>query len=167
MLTMHATIIIEDLRAFTDDPAHPGRIIGTVSFPPLGDRLPARDGVFRLFSPAEDPRTRYMVYEMGFVSEGKQFYLAGKKHVRDDPGPDMWKDTTTLFTRLHQGRDASGPVVGAGILHLGVKELGMLASTMHATGATSVAEEVAAVAQFGKFFLGELWERYAGSAAER
>jgi hypothetical protein len=167
ILTMHATILVEDLRAFTEDPAHAGRITGTVSFAPLGERLPARDGVFRLFSPAEDPGMRYMVYEMGFVSGDKEYYLAGKKHVRDDPGPDMWKDTTTLFTRLHLGRDASGPVVGAGILHLGVKELGRLVSTMHATGATSVGEEISAVAQFGKFFLGQLWERYAGSAARQ
>lgn len=164
-LTMHATINIEDLDAFVADARHGGRITGAVSFPPFGENIPARTGVFQLFSPAEDPRMRYMVYEMGFAHEGKDYYMAGRKEVRDDPGPDMWKDTTTLFTRLHEGRDATGRVVGAGTLRLSVGELGKLATTMHATGAESTAQAAAAVLKFGKLFLRELWERYGGLAS--
>lgn len=165
-LTLHATINVEDLDAFIADPGHGGRLTGSINFPPLGDEIPARTGVFRLFSPAEDPKMRYMVYEMGFIHQGADYYLAGKKRVKDDPGPDLWTDTTTLFTLLHKGVDASGPVVGAGILRLGVTELLRLASTMHATGAESVAQSAGALARFGKFFLGELWERYAGVAGQ-
>jgi len=121
--------------------------------------------VFQLFSPADDPRMRYMVYELGFRHGDTDYYLAGKKQVKDDPGPDLWADTTTLFTRLHQGTDATGPIVGAGVLRLGAIELGRLASTMHATGAESLAQAAAAVARFGKFFIGQLWDQYGGAAS--
>ncbi len=52
--------------------------------------------------------------ELGFAHDGKSYYLAGRKEVRNEPGFDLWKDTTTLFTRLHTGRDAAGPVIGGG-----------------------------------------------------
>ena len=163
-LTMRATISIEDLDRFIKDPQHGGRITGSISYAPFGTDLPARTGVFQLFSPADSPRTRYMVYELGFRHGEKDYYLAGKKVVRDDPGPDLWSDTTTLFTQLHEGTDAQGKVVGAGILRLGVIELGRLVSTMHATGSESIGEAAAAVARFGKFFIGQLWDQYGGPA---
>lgn len=164
-LTMHATIDIQDLEAFIGDATHGGRITGNVSFPPLGDAIPAKTGVFRLFSPADDPRLKYMVYELGFASGGKDYYLAGKKEVRDDPGFDLWSDTTTLYSRLHQGPDASGPVVGAGVLRLGIMDLRRLVSTMHAVGAESTVQAAEAVLKFGKFFVGELWGTYLSKAA--
>jgi predicted acylesterase/phospholipase RssA len=165
-LTLRATIDIQHLDAFIADPLHDGRITGSVSFAPFGTDLPAQRGVFQLFSPADDPRMRYMVYEVGFRHGETDYYLAGKKHVKDDPGPDLWRDTTTLFTRLHRGTDASGPVVGAGILRLGVKELAKLTSTFHATGAESAADAAKAVARFGKFFIGQLWDQYGGPATD-
>jgi hypothetical protein len=163
-LSLHATISIEDLDAFIADARHGGRITGSISFPPFGAEIPARTGVFQLFSPADDPRMRYMVYELGFRHGDTDYYLAGRKEVKDDPGPDLWRDTTTLFTRLHKGVDANGPVVGAGVLRLGMVELGRLASTMHATGAESLAQAAGAVARFGKFFIGQLWDQYGGPA---
>ncbi len=166
-LTMHATIDIQDLDAFTADARHGGRITGTVSFPPLGDAIPAKTGVFQLFSPADDPKTKYMVYELGFASGGKDYYLAGKKEVRDDPGFDLWSDTTTLYTRLHQSRDATGPVVGAGILRLGIMDLRRLVSTMHAVGTESTVQAAEAVLKFGRFFVGELWSTYLSKAGSQ
>lgn len=166
VLSLHATISIEDLDAFLADPRHGGRLTGSISFPPFGDRIPARSGMFRLFSPAEDPRMRYMVYEMGFSHQGTDYYLAGKKRVKDDPGPDLWADTTTLFTLLHRSRDDQGPIVGAGILRLNLRDLMRLVSTMQATGTESVAQSAAALARFGKFFLGQLWDQYGGPAGQ-
>lgn len=164
-LTMNAAILIRNLNAFITDPAHAGELVGHVTFPPLGENLPAKAGTFNLFAPASDPQMKWMVYEMTFQHGGETYFLAGKKEVRDDPGLDLWSDTTTLLTRLHKGADASGPVVGAGVLSLGVTELMKLVSSMTTPGATSVTESAGAVAAFGKFFLGQLWERYAGHAA--
>lgn len=160
IFTMHATIEIPDLRGFIADPKHGGRISGQVSFAPLGENIPAETGVFRLFAPTEDPRMKYMVYELGFKQGGNSYYMAGRKEVRDDPGLDLWKDTTTLFTKLHEGGDTTGSVIGAGILSLGLEDLARLVSTMRATGADSIEESSKAVLEFGRFFMGKLWDSY-------
>ncbi|MFY9269450.1 MAG: patatin-like phospholipase family protein [Candidatus Manganitrophaceae bacterium] len=159
-LAMHATILIRDIYQFIKDPGHAGEITGHIDFPPFGEKVPAKSGVFNLFSPADDPKMRWMIYELGFEHAGKDYYLAGKKEVRDDFGFDLWKDTTTLLTRLHEGKDQSGPVIGAGVLTLSLTELKNLLTTVRATGTDSMTEGAKAIGAFGRFFLGELWDRY-------
>ena len=159
-MTMHAAIDIQDLDRFIADPSHLGGLAGSLDFTPFGNGLQATTGVFNLFSPTNDPKLKLMVYEMGFQHGGKSYYLAGQKNVREDPVTDLWKATTTLYSHLHEGTDKSGPVVGAGILTLGVKELIQLMSTMRAPGASDFTEKSEAMAKFGRFFLGELWDTY-------
>ena len=160
VLTMHASIEIPDVRAFIADASHGGRISGEIAFPPLGKNIAAKSGVFQLFSPTENPGMKLMVYELLFETGGTRYYLAGRKEVRNDPGLDVWTDTTTLFTRLHKGADKTAPVAGAGILTLGLDDLARLVSTMRSTGAGSIEEQAKAVLDFGRFFLGELWDSY-------
>ncbi len=160
-LAMHASINIRDMDGFVADPEHLGDIDGSIDFPPLGTGMPASHGVFNLFSPADEPDTKYMIYELGFEHGGQHYYLAGRKIVRDDPGFDMLSDTTTLHTLLYRGQDSSGEVVGAGVLKLGITQLVKLVSTMKATNTSSVSESAKTVFTFGKFFLGELWDSYA------
>lgn len=159
-MAMHATVFIQDLDRFLTDPGHLGNLSGTVDFPPFGTDLPAHSGVFRLFSPADAPGTKHMVYELAFEHEGAPHYLAGHKVVRQDAGFDLWKDTTTLYTKLHRGRDASGEVVGAGVLSLGVTDLIRLLGTVEVPNA-ELGQRVETMAKFGRFFLGELWDTYA------
>jgi cholesterol oxidase len=159
-LILHAAIAIDDLDLFIADPHHLGSIVGQISFAPLGENIPAQLGVFNLFSPADRPTLKLMIYELAFEHGGQDYYLAGKKEVRDDPGFDLWHDTTTLYTQLHQGRDRTGSVVGAGILTLGVDELVKLVSTLHPTNAESAIEQGQALFKFGQFFLGQLWDTY-------
>ena len=159
-LAMHVTVTVRDLDRFIDDPRHNGSLIGEVDFPPLGMGIPTGDGVFRLFSPADDPSTKLMVYELPFQHEGVSYYLAGFKEVRDDPGVDLWSDTTTLYTRLHRGTDASGPVVGAGVLRLDATTFAKVAASVRAVDATSPAEAARLIARFGEFFARELWKSY-------
>lgn len=164
-LALHASIAIPDLERFRAEADHAGEITGEVEFAPFGGRLGVTGGVFNLFERQADPGLKRMVYEVGFRHDGEDYYLAGHKDVRDDPGLDLWADTTTLYTRLHRGPSASGPVVGAGILSLGLPDLLRLVSTMRATGADGLADRAGAVAAFGRFFLGELWDTYAAQAA--
>lgn len=159
-LAMHATINIRDLDRFISDPNHLGSITGHIDFTPFGKNISAKSGVFNLFSPTDQPKLKLMIYELAFTHEGQDYYLAGKKEVRDDPGFDLWSDTTTLFTQLHQGTDKSGTIVGAGILSLNVAELVKLVSTMRVTNADSLSDKTKALFDFGKFFLGELWDTY-------
>lgn len=159
-LVMHAAIAIPDLAAFRADPEHTGEIIGHIDYPPLGMALPASHGVFKLFAPSGEPGQTYMVYELGFEHQGRSYYLAGKKHVGTGSIFRMWNETTTLYARLHEGSDASGKVVGAGVLSLGVGALFRLLSTLHATNAAGPGERLRTVGGFGRFFAGELWDTY-------
>lgn len=159
-LAMHATVTIRDIERFTADPEHAGELIGNIDFPPFGTGIPAKSGRFNLFSPTDDPAMKYMVYELGFERAGKSYYLAGHKEVKDDPGFDLWSDTTTLYTTLHEGEDADGPVVGAGVLSLGVGDLMKLAAGMTVLNAEGVKDSAETLARFGRFFMGELWDSY-------
>lgn len=164
ILAMRASIRIDDIDEFVANPTHGGQISGTVDFTPFGKGLPTTRGVFNLFSPSEDPKMKYMVYELGFRHEGKDFYLAGKKQVKDDPGFDLWSDTTTLYVRLYEGLNADGVQVGAGVLTLAVGELVDMLKTFRAINSPSALETSKALAKFGRFFLGELWDSYAALA---
>ena len=159
-LAMDATISIHDLDRFASDPEHSGGITGRVSWSGFGENIPAKKGVFNLFSPTDDPELKLMVYELGFSHAGQDYYLAGQKDVKDDPGFDLWSDTTTLYVKLHRGLDKSGEVVGAGVLRLGILDLAALVRTFHPTNATSAAQGLKLVAKFGRFFLGELYDSY-------
>jgi hypothetical protein len=36
-------------------------------------------GVFNLFSPADEPDIKYMIYELAFEHEGQAYYLTGRR----------------------------------------------------------------------------------------
>jgi predicted acylesterase/phospholipase RssA len=160
-LAMHATIHIEDIQAFTADPQHRADLTGHLDFAPLGLAIPAHRGVFGLFTPSFDPRLVYMVYELGWSHAGKDYYLAGKKHVRIGSFWRLWSETTTLHITLHEGLDTSGAVLGSGVLKLGITALLKLLRTLHATNANTGREKRSAVGRFLRFFTAELLRIYA------
>jgi predicted acylesterase/phospholipase RssA len=158
---IHVRIVIDDLAAFIADPQHAGRIGGDVDLPPFGKAIPALGGTFKLFAPTSDLGTTWMVYEVAFEHEGRPYYLAGRKHVGGGHSLlAVWRDTTTLFTTLHEGNDASGPVIGAGVLTLGVRDLLRLAGTFTSINAAGLAERIGVVARFVGFFIAQLWRVY-------
>ena len=159
-LAMHATIDIRNIKGFAVDPEHTGAISGSIDFPPLGMNISASHGVFKLFAPSGESGLKWMVYELGFRYAGKHYYLAGKKEVRNASVFKLWSATTTLYTCLHEGDDTSGPVVGAGILNLGLGALMKLAANLHASNAASMSERIGAVGTFTKFFMSELGSTY-------
>ncbi len=142
------------------DPRHLGGLSGSIDFTPWGEGMKSHSGVFNLFKPTDDTALKLMVYEMGITYRDKPYYVAGRKTVRDDSILELWPQTTTLYTQLHEGEDTSGPVVGAGVLTLGVAQLIKLVASFEATGADSPAAKAEAISKFGKFFLGELWDSY-------
>jgi hypothetical protein len=153
-LAIHCEISIDDIDRFVDDREHTGSITGSVEYEAFGGELPVSRGIFNLFSPGGS-NERLMQYRLAFEHDGKPYFLDGAKHVQDDPGFDVWKDTTTLLTVLHEGGDANGPVAGAGILGLGVEALARMMSTMR-----PVDGGIEPLVKFGKVFLGSLWESY-------
>ena len=160
-LAMHAEIEIHDLDRFVADATHTGGISGRIDFKPLGENITAARGVFRLFSPTGQKGVTRMVYELAFEHQGQPYYLAGYKQVQNDrKGIDLWNDTTTLFARLHTGSDSSAPVIGAGVLRLGLTDLMKLTSTLRVINADHPADQVRALTTFGRFFMGSLWDTY-------
>lgn len=160
-LALHGVVTVRDFDRFLADPDHNGELVGRIDFDPLGTGLLGGQGVFRLFSPGGDARTKLMVYELPFRWGSVDYYLAGRKQVRDDPGPDAWKDLTTLFTTLHRGPDATAPIVGAGILTLGVIELKRMVASMTTLDTAGAAEHARLLARFGAFFGKEAFGTYA------
>ncbi len=153
-LAIHCEITIDDIDRFVSDPEHTGSIAGTVDYPPFGDGIPVTHGIFNLFSPGE-PQEKIMGYWLAFEHDRTAYLLAGRKHVHDDPGFDVWKDTTTLYAALHEGSDENGPVAGAGVLSLGGEALARMMSTMRPHGGG-----LDPMVKFGRLFLGSLWEVY-------
>jgi len=164
-LSIACSITVRNLDRFMSDPDHHGDITGHVSFAALGENLPAKSGVFKLFSPTDDPTDKLMIYELAFAHDGQDYYLSGQKNVQNGPVFDLWRDTTTLYTTLHQGMDQSGPIVGAGILTIDVDRLMKLIRSMQVIHAHSTADKARALLQFGRFFLGELWDIYGPKAS--
>lgn len=178
-LALHGNIRIDAFDRFVNEPNHAGTLTGSVDFDaaPFGKGMTASKGVFNLFKPggttatkpkglfrrrakAEGPvDLKHFIYELAFEHNGKPYYLAGRKDVRQ--GGELWGDTTTLYTRLHEGSDATGKVIGAGVLTLGVNDLADLLSTVEVHNASSEPERLAVVIRFGRLFLGELWDSYA------
>jgi predicted acylesterase/phospholipase RssA len=158
-LTMHASVEITDLTRFLAEPQHTGLITGHLDVPGLGSAIPSKTGVFNLLAAGPDG-SQLMVYELGFELAGEDNYLAGRKELRSHSGLRAWKETTTLYTRLHRGRDARGPAIGAGILTLSVAQFARMLPTIAVRNAHSALEWGDALARFGAFFSADLYDRY-------
>jgi cholesterol oxidase len=157
------TIVIDDLDRFLSDESREARIIGTVEAPALAtEPLTATGGVLNLLvTDATDPETRRMHYRTTLTSrQGREFFLEGVKVVRDDPGFDMWADTTTLYTTVHEGGNENAPALGTGILRIRPTDFAKQASTMRGIGVSTLPQRIAGVGRFSNYFARSLTEIY-------
>jgi cholesterol oxidase len=164
-LMFHLTIRTDDVDRFVEDRLHASTATGYVESSALGGRLPVTRGDFNLFI-ADTPNTRRMLYRLYFAdAAGHPLTLSGFKVVRDDPGLDLWPDTSTLYTKLLVGHvseadEANAEVTGAGILRIHLLDFAQQMTTFRASGSTA-GSGGAGLAKFGRFFLGQLWDVYA------
>lgn len=163
------TIISDDLDRMLTDPDHKARMIGSVNAPALSAApLVVTEGVFNLFT--EDPEqigTRQMKYRMKMTSEeGRAYCFDGFKVIRDDPGSDLWSDTTTLYITVYDGDSGDSPVFGKGILKIAPEDFMRQMTTVQVTNADNLTERLKAIARFGSFFGGALFETYGGVFAK-
>lgn len=176
-LTFRLTIGTEDVARFVADPAHPATATGWVEAEALGGRFPVERGEFHLFV-EEGAGLRTMRYRLWFTdAAGHALTLRGHKRVLDDPGADVWADTTTLYAQLllghvpatpgdPTGRGEDATVTGAGILRIEPVAFARQMTTFRTSGG-SWAGQAAALAAFGRLFLGSLWSTYAARAVAR
>ncbi|MCH8257291.1 MAG: efflux RND transporter periplasmic adaptor subunit [Proteobacteria bacterium] len=163
------TIISEDLDEMLKNKDHQAKMFGTVEAPSLSaESLTVTEGVFNLFvRDPEDVDAHRMLYRMKLSSEeGKDYYFEGYKKIKDDPGMDMWDDTTTLYITVHDGDDNSAPVKGKGILRILPDDFMKQMTTMKAINVGSLSKRLEYTAKFGRFFAGVLFDTYGGIFAK-
>lgn len=164
------TIITDDLREMIKGHEHRARIVGVVIAPKLSRKpLTVTEGVFNLLmDDPDDPDARLMKYRMKLSSEeGKTFYFYGFKTVKNDPGPDLWADTTTLYITVYKGDSIEAPVLGRGVLVIKPQDFMVQMTTMQVTNAKNDRERLKALADFGNLFNRELFEVYGGVLAKK
>ncbi len=160
-LSFEVEIGIDSLGRFFRDAGHDATLEGAVTFAPLGENLPIRDGRFNLFHVDPASGTRRMTYAFSFTgNDGNAYALRGHKEVRDDAGFDLARDMTTLFAAVHRGEGERAPVIAAGELRFDLKNALTLAASMEVTGARSWWQQVAARIAFASFAWGALRDEY-------
>jgi hypothetical protein len=156
-LKFHLTIEVEDIDSFSHDPLRPATAVGYVHCDALGGRLPVERGWFNLFVDVE-PGVKHMLYRLWFRDgAGHPLTMTGFKLVKDDAGFDIWKDTTTLFTRVLQGHVAEGDdetatPIASGIIIIRARDFAKQLTTFRG--------QVPGMAKFGLIFVQQLAEAY-------
>jgi hypothetical protein len=170
-LKFHLTIVVDDIKRFGVDPMRQAGAFGWIEADALGGRLPVERGVFNLFVDTE-PGVKRMLYRLFFHDGvGHPLTLTGYKLVRDDAGFDVWRDTTTLFTRVlrghvEAGEDDGAELVASGVLRIRARDFAKQLTTFRAGGPGAVAR-LGALGRFGWIFLGQLAEAYLFSKGRR
>ncbi len=168
-LMFHLTISTDDVETFVRDPEREASAKGWVSCEALGGQLPVEQGIFNLFVDTDDPKLTKMLYRLYFAEgAGQPLTLSGFKLVKDDPGLDLWADTSTLYTRVLRGHvetaaEAGAEIVASGIISIYLLDFARQLTTFRTRGGTA-AEQARALTAFGRLFLGKLWNTYAAAA---
>ena len=162
-LMFEVTVLMDDIERFIEDEQHPGTITGHVECGALGGTLPVERGFFNLFVEAGEHGERKLMKYRLFLRDGEDhpITLRGYKDVENDPGFDLWPDTSTLFTRILAGHvepadDDDAEVVAGGILHIRPTDFAVQLTTLR----VHPAHRVDAIGRFGALFAGDLWEVY-------
>lgn len=122
------TVQVQDIAQFTSDMQHTATVTGEASVvtPELSGMF-AIEGTLRLFPISLNQAVGRMEYALRLLEKpapkgapGAQpkviAKLDGYKRVRDDSGPDVWRDTTTLFATLTPQHGAAP--ASHGVLHV-------------------------------------------------
>jgi uncharacterized protein (DUF362 family) len=160
-LSFDAAIEIKSVSDFIKLSGQKAKLSGTVSYKPLGQNLPIKEGVFTLFKPDAANGTRQMTYSFWFTgNEGADYCLCGYKVIRDDPGMDVLEDMTRLYTRIYRGRLVSGTPVASGILTFQLLYFPSMLASFEVTNTLSPITKLRTISAFVKFCYGEIRETY-------
>ncbi|MTI87737.1 MAG: alpha/beta fold hydrolase [Balneolaceae bacterium] len=163
--TFVLTISTDDVQSFLEDEKHEARMQGTVDCRLFsGEALTVNNGYFNLFRKDErSVNTLNMDYRMQMQSvEGDTYYFEGFKKIKNDPGFDVWSDTTTLFIDIYRGGNNQGKKIARGVLHIKVADFIKQMQTIKIPNADSKKEEVKWTVRFSDFFTDNLTEAYGG-----
>lgn len=162
------TIIADDLDKMLAEPLHQAKIIGEVLIPAFSkESLVVEQGEFQLFvNDQNGVDTKQMTYQLKLNSvEGNKFELIGFKVIHNDPGFDIWTDTTRLNVTLYDTNNEKR-VCGKGILKILPTDFLHQLTTMRIINTDDPIEILTAKARFGHFFAGTLYPIYGGILAK-
>jgi cholesterol oxidase len=164
-LKFHLTIEVADMERFSTDPMRQAGAVGYLQCDALGGRLPVEKGVFNLFVDS-GPGVKRMLYRLWFRDGvGHPLTMTGYKLVENDAGFDLWKDTTTLFTKVLKGHveesaESTAELVASGILRIRVQDFAKQMTTFRAGGSGGIGAKLGGLIKFGVIFVGQLAEIY-------
>jgi hypothetical protein len=167
-LKFHLTIELADAGDLGAD----ATATGWIGCDALGGRREVERGVFNCFVDASPPAEKNMLYRLWFSDGvGHPLTLAGFKVIAPGGAPDVWRDTSTLYTRVLRGHrgpgeDDGAELVASGILHIRKRDFARQLTTFRGNGGTP-RERAAALALFNARFAGQLWQVYGGAGALR
>jgi hypothetical protein len=167
-LAVRLTVGVGGLYRFLSDPRHEAQLTGWVKSDALGGKLPIENGVFNLFVKGRDPRFRKMLYRVFFRDgTGHMLTLTGEKRVPQRLAFQPWRDTTTLYTRVLQGRieekeEGTAKIAAAGIIRMTPFLLLRQLLSFRASGSHRLNPVAGAnlIARFHAFFVGTLADIY-------
>ncbi|MGH9949223.1 MAG: patatin-like phospholipase family protein [Pyrinomonadaceae bacterium] len=175
-IMFHLTITVDGVNRFVTRPEHDTTALdGYIECEHMGGRLPVEKGWFNLFVDEKDSSQKTMLYRLFFKDvSGQPFTLSGFKEVKDDPGFDIWADTTTLYTTILRGHISSVEERSArdetqkfndlhyasGKIHIYFFDFLKQLTTFRSEGPT-LSDRTSAMSRFGRLFMGKLWDVYA------
>ena len=152
-LEVSLRVEIRDLDAFIDGPTREGEVTGHVDHASLGGRVLVKAGRFAVEQQDGDKPATLLEYTLELEPAGEECRLVVRKELRDDPGFDLWDDLTTGHATLER----AGATPAAVDLRTHPLES---ARRVVAWNAETEREKVAAIARFGRFVFGDVWERF-------
>ena len=162
------TIVSDDVDTMLTRDDHLARIAGTVVCPALcPDPLTVSDGRFSLFVTDPDRvASRDMLYRMTLnAPDGRSWFFHGKKLITRSSLLNTWPETTTLYVTVSESEAPGAAVVGRGILHISAADFAHQMTTVEALNAPDRMARLSAVARFGAFFAGAVYDSYGGIIA--
>ncbi|MBL8921649.1 MAG: GMC family oxidoreductase [Myxococcaceae bacterium] len=147
--------------ALAADPSVVARSLGTLRCSMLADEpLTVTGGQFQLFVETPEGTRMRHVLELR-ARDGTVFTLEGHKEIVDDPGPDLFFDTRTLFVRVSRHEDERRALVGHGVVQTGLVDLSKQVRTI-AGVEQPLWSDLRTRASFLRTFLGRVRREYGG-----
>ncbi|MEO5902498.1 MAG: alpha/beta fold hydrolase [Gemmatimonadaceae bacterium] len=159
------TIVWDEFSRLVDDLSSSASLTGSVTAPALSkDHLAVSEGTFNLF--VLDPtkvNSREMRYCMMLGStEGMKYRIEGRKLIHNDPGHDLWSDTTTLYATIQEGEAEDANIIGTAILRILPADFVHQLATVEVLNAPSESVRRDTIVHFGRLFAGALYDVYGG-----
>ena len=125
----------QDLDRFLSSPQHQAEVTGSVTVSALAATpFSVHSAIFRLFvDSTTTPPMRLMQYQLILRHEDGRtpYFWSGTKYVVNDAlGLDAVEQTCTLYVNVYEGVDATGPMVGAGVVTIALFDFMKQVSTI-------------------------------------